>query len=195
MSVDWGSVPDWVAGLSTSGTLITAMALLVREQRVRAAEEADNLRATLDVEGNDYSVPSDLTMTICNFGKVTFWDVRVYREAAILGPDMAPRHIWIEAALDYVDAHTTYKWTVEPSVRLATGRGPHPDSFEAFVHRGVHYVRYRRRPLQRLTAGGAISNLWPKNREYASRIRQFHAHPGVPSVELTYEGARVAGTR
>ena len=137
--------------MSTSGTLVVGMALIQSDRRNRATDEADNLRATLDLEGTDYSQPSDLAMTICNFGRTTFWDVRAYRCAHVVSGDGSQSGFkWYLAELDYIDANSTYKWLVEPNVTLGTNRAPHPRSFETFVHRGVRYARYRRQPLQRI---------------------------------------------
>lgn len=186
MNVNWGSVPDWVAGVSTSGTLIAATALLIVDRRNREIIEADNFRATLDLEGNDYAVPSNLVMTICNFGRTTFWDVAVYRCAYVVPAGSSEGRLkWYRAQLEYVDAHTTYEWLVEKSVTLGTGRGPHHRSFETFVHRGIRYARYRRQPLKRVSH-------WRNRREFQHHVAEFETHSDLTLLE--YHGTRARRT-
>ena len=184
MGANWGSIPDWVASVSTSGTLITGMLLFRQDRRRTATQEADNLRSTLDVQGDDYAQPSDLTMTICNFGRTSFWDVRVYRCAELVNADGSERRqIWYVAELDFVDADSTYVWTVERNVLLGTGRAPHPRSFETFVHRGIKYARYRHRPLQPLRRSTHRRELADAVREFEDRSDLVRLHYGEAKVE------------
>jgi hypothetical protein len=181
--VNWGSIPDWIAGVGTTGTLLTGMLLFRQDRHRTATEEADNLRATLDVEGEDYSRPANLTMTICNFGRTTFWDVRVYRCAEVVdAKGENRRQIWYVAELDFVDAQSTYRWTVEHDVLLGTGRAPHPRSFESFVHRGITYARYRRKPLRPVRQAH-------HRRALAAEVREFEERPDL--VRLHYGEAKV----
>ena len=67
-------------------------------------------------------------------------------------------------------------------VLLGTGRAPHPRSFETFVHRGIQYARYRRKPLQPIRRSR-------HRRELAEEIAAFEGRQDV--VRLQYEGAGV----
>ncbi|MGR7025674.1 hypothetical protein [Geodermatophilus sp. URMC 62] len=182
-----------MASIGTSGTLITGMALLIRDKRAQAVQQADNLKIVLDVEGDDYTNPALLTLSIKNVGRTPFWTVRAYRKAQLvdLGTNQT-RYLWLEAGLDYVEGETTYKWTVRPSAVLATGRGYHPNSFEVFVQKGVQYVRYRNRPLQRAASGQISSKVSRVRRELARQIRLFREDADVPIERLTYETVRLS---
>ena len=183
MYLDWGTVPEWFAGVATSGTLVTATALLILDRRKQETLEADHLRATLDLEGDDFALPSPLSMTITNHGNTTFWDVAVYRCAHVSVPGEANSFKWYRAELPYVDARTRYKWTVFPQATLVTGLHPHPRSFETFVHRGSFYVRYRRKQLRRV---GRLSR-----RTLNEQCREFDETKNDALTVLKYEKATV----
>lgn len=183
MNVDWGSAPEWFAGVATSGTLVIATALVVLDRRNQETLEADQLRATLDLEGDNLGSPSSLAMTITNHGNTTFWDVTAYRCAHVSVPGEADGLKWYRAELPYVDARTRYKWTVFPKATLVTGQHPHPRSFETFVHRGIFYARYRRKPLRRV---GRSSR-----RELDEQCREFDQTHNDSVIVLKHDKAEV----
>lgn len=183
MHLEWGTVPEWLAGVATSGTLMTATALFVLDRRNQETLEADHLRATLDVEGEILASPSPLAMIITNHSNTTFWDVTVYRCAHVSVPGEADGLKWYRAELPYVDARTRYKWTVLPAATLVTGLHPHPRSFETFVHRGNFYVRYRRKPLRRV---GRLLR-----RKLNEQRREFDQTHNDAVIILTYDKAEV----
>lgn len=182
MGVDWGSVPDWVATIATSGTLITGMALLVRERHERHTFDADNLRATLDVLGEDLSGMSPLAMTVTNHGTTSFEHVRVYRCADVLVPGDDRRLRWYRADLGYIAPRSEFQWVVLPKARLMTGLDPHPRSFEVFEHRAEPFIRYRTSPLQKL------DGLHVRRRARQQR-EEFEVEHGEELEVLTFDKA------
>jgi len=183
MHLDWGTVPEWFAGVATSGTLVTATALFVVDRRNQETLDADHLRATLDLEGDSHASPSPLSMTITNHSNTTFWDVTVYRCAHVSVPGEASGFKWYRAELPYVDARTRYKWTVFPEATLVTGLHPHPRSFETFVHRGSFYVRYRRQPLRRVR--------WLSRRKLNEQCREFDQTHNDAVIVLKYDKVEI----
>jgi len=183
MHVDWGSAPEWFAGVATSGTIAVATALVFVDRRNQETLEADQLRATLDLEGDDLASPSSLVMTITNHGSTTFWDVTVYRCADVSVPGESSGLKWYRAELPYVDARTRYKWIVLPKATLVTGLHPHPRSFETFVHRGIFYARYRRKPLRRVG--------WRSWRELNERCREFDQEHNDAVIVLKHDKVEI----
>jgi hypothetical protein len=183
VNVDWGSAPEWFAGVATSGTLVIATVLVVLDRRKQETLEADQLRATLDLDGDDFASPSPLSMTITNHGNTTFWEVTVYRCAHVSVPGEADALKWYRAELPYVDARTRYKWTVFPEATLLTGQNPHPRSFETFVHRGIFYARYRRKPLRRVSRSST--------RDLNEQRREFDQEHNDAVIVLKHDNVKI----
>jgi hypothetical protein len=141
--INWGSVADWVAGVSTSGTLGAAIWLMRVEQRNRRRDLVDALRATLDVKDPArYRSPQSLVLVITNAGNFSFTNVVVYRKIHVKIIGGPSRHKWYVASVPFLGRFSQYEWVILDQCLLTTGRKGHSKSFMTFDFRGRSFIRH-----------------------------------------------------
>ena len=176
---------DWVAGLSTAGTLAVGLGLIATERRDRLRDQAEGLRATLDVlDPADLGAMQPLVMEISNAGDNNFWNVTTYRKCRLQASGAERiEHLRVVASVPHLPRRTKLHWVVKSDCFLDTGRTGHELSFVTLTFCGKEFARWPGELPKSLTPrvqGRVHRNMQRFDRDQIPLIR-------VDADEATYE--------